>query len=77
MKKLAENLISLRKARNLSQSAVAEEVHVGIRAYQNYEYGTRIPPLPTAVALADLFDVSLDDLVGRDFPQAGKKESQP
>ena len=65
MEKLAENLIALRKGRNLSQAAVAEAVHVGIRAYQNYEYGTRIPPLPTAVALADLFDVSLDELVGR------------
>ena len=66
MKKLAENLVSLRNAKHLSQVAVAEAVHVGIRAYQNYEYGTRIPPLPTAVALADLFDVSLDELVGRE-----------
>lgn len=65
MEKLAENLISLRKEKNLSQAAMAEAVHVGIRAYQNYEYVTRIPPLPTAVALADLFDVSLDELVGR------------
>ncbi len=66
MEKLAENLVSLRKMRHLSQNAVAEAVHVGIRAYQNYEYGTRIPPLPTLVALADLFDVSLDELVGRE-----------
>ena len=66
MEKLAENLIALRKARHLSQNAVAEAIHVGIRAYQNYEYGIRIPPLPTAVALADLFDVSLDGLVGRE-----------
>ena len=77
MKKLAENLVSLRKAKNLSQNAVAEAVHVGIRAYQNYEYGTRIPPLPVAVTLADLFDVSLDGLVGREFPKAGEKERDP
>ena len=65
MENLAENLLSLRKQRQLSQAAVAKAVGIGLRAYQNYEYGDRIPPLETAVALADLFDVSLDELVGR------------
>lgn len=65
MEKLAENLVLFRKDRELSQNAVAEAIGVGVRAYQNYEYGTRIPPLEVAIALADLFDVSLDELVGR------------
>ena len=29
------------------------------------------------IALADLFDVSLDGLVGREFPKAGEKERDP
>ena len=66
--KITENLIALRRARKLSQAAVAAAVGIGPRTYQNYEYGTRIPPLTTAVVLADFYGVSLDELVGRERP---------
>ena len=62
---LHENLIRLRREKGLSQEAVAEAIQVRSRTYQNYEYGTRLPPLPTLIALADLYDVSLDELVCR------------
>ena len=63
--KIAENLVALRKKRDLSQVAVAHLLDISERTYQNYEYGERIPPLLTAIALADLYDVALDELVGR------------
>ena len=63
---LFENLIRLRKERRLSQEAVAEAVGIRSRTYQNYEYGGRIPPLSTLIALADLYDISLDELVCRE-----------
>ena len=63
---LSKNLWELRKASGLSQEQVAKKVGVVVRAYQRYEYGDRYPQLPTLVALADLFDVSLDELVGRE-----------
>mgnify|MGYP002801427760 CR=1 FL=1 len=62
---LAKNLLELRKASGLSQEQVAKKVGVVVRAYQRYEYGDRYPQLLTLIALADLFDVSLDELVGR------------
>ncbi len=64
--KIAENLVALRKKRGLSQVAVAHLLDISERTYQNYEYGERIPPLLTAIALADLYDVALDELVGRE-----------
>lgn len=64
--KIAENLVALRKKRDLSQVAVAHLLDISERTYQNYEYGERIPPLLTAIALADLYDVALDELVGRE-----------
>ena len=63
--KLQENLISLRKARHMSQEAVSDAIGITSRTYQNYEYGSRVPPLSTLIALADLYDVSLDELVCR------------
>ena len=62
---LSKNLLAFREKRGLSQKQVAEQVGVVVRAYQRYEYGDRYPQLPTLIALADLFDVSLDELVGR------------
>ena len=63
---LHENLIRLRTERHLSQEAVAKAIDVKARTYQNYEYGSRIPLLPTLIALADLYDLSLDELVCRE-----------
>ena len=62
---LFENLIRLRKERGLSQEAVAEAVGIRSRTYQNYEDGDRTPPLEPLIALADLYDISLDELVCR------------
>lgn len=60
-----ERLIHLRKQEGLSQNAVAKEIKVAPRAYQNYEYGEREPKLSTLVKLADLYGVTLDYLAGR------------
>ena len=38
------------------------------RGYRNYELGKREPELSVLIRLADLLNVSLDDLVGRKFP---------
>lgn len=70
---IAENLIALRKKKGLSQVAVAQLIDVGERTYQNYEYGDRLPPLMTAIALADLYGVTLDELVGREREQKAEK----
>ena len=68
---LHENLIRLRTEHGFSQEAVAKAVNVKGRTYQNYEYGTRIPLLPTLIGSADLYDISLDELVCREWK--GKK----
>ena len=48
-----------------SQADIAEET--GITQYQlsNYENGKMMPSLPALVALANMFDVSIDYMVGR------------
>lgn len=65
MNNLTVQLKGLRKAKKVTQKAVAENINIAIRAYQYYESGEREPTLSILIALADYFDVSLDYLVGR------------
>ena len=61
----AENLLRLRTERKLKQAELAQQAGIGQRAYQTYERGQREPTLSTLVALADYYDLTLDELVGR------------
>ena len=69
--KLNENLVALRKKNHFTQVAVAKAVEVDLRAYKRYEYGERYPQLPVLVALANLYEISIDELVGHEI---GKNE---
>lgn len=64
-----ENLLKLRKTFGLSQTALANRIGISWRAYQTYERGEREPTLSTLIALADFYDVSLDELVCRTLKQ--------
>lgn len=65
---LSESLKQNRIKAGLTQVAVAEVLGVSPRAYQHYENGTREPNIEKLIKLADLFSISLDELVGRVFP---------
>lgn len=65
MSSFVERFSELRAIRNMSYSAIAENIGVSLRAMKYYGSGERQPTLPVLIALADYFDVSLDYLVGR------------
>ena len=73
----AEHLQSLRKKSGVSQVALAEKIGISWRAYQTYERGEREPSLSTLIALADFYDLSLDELVCRERGSAPAAESCP
>ena len=69
--KFHENLFRLRREKGLKQQDVATGAGLSLRGYQNYERGLREPSLSTLslstlVALADFYDLSLDELVCRE-----------
>ena len=68
MSALSKRLVALRKARGLSQTAVANEIGIALRTYQYYERGEREPQLSTLIRLADFYRIPLDELVGREVP---------
>ena len=49
----------------LSQPDVAKETGLTQSQLSNYETGKALPSLLAAIAIADIFDISLDYLVGR------------
>jgi transcriptional regulator with XRE-family HTH domain len=61
-----ENLLRLRNERGLTQPNVADGAGLSLRAYQNYERGLREPQLSALIALADFYDISLDQLACRE-----------
>ena len=60
-----ENLLRLRKQRDLTQPQVAEGAGLSLRGYQNFERGLRETSLSALFSLADFYDISLDELVCR------------
>ena len=66
MTSFTNRLVQLRKKRGLTQQQIADLVHVNRVTYTNWEKGKREPSFENLVKLADLLDVSLDWLFGRD-----------
>lgn len=62
---LSQRLKECRKEKGYTQGQVAIYCDITEKAYQNYELMTREPKLEILIRIADLFEVSLDYLVGR------------
>ncbi|AJJ60497.1 helix-turn-helix domain-containing protein [Yersinia pseudotuberculosis] len=65
MSAFAERLRLLLEARNLSQVRLSELLGVDPCAYNRWEKGATAPHLDTVIKIADVLQVTLDELVGR------------
>ena len=65
MKRFQEALVEQRKLNRLTQREVAKRLGISQPSYIRYENGKAEPSLVNLVKLADLFDVSVDYLLGR------------
>lgn len=63
--KMHENIKSFREAKHMTQSEIAQQIGVTQQAYQYYESGKRQPSIETLIRLANIFETSIDILVGR------------
>lgn len=66
--KFSERLKHQRELYGCTQKQMAELIGITPRSYQRYESGEREPNIETLVLIADFFSISLDTLVGRNFP---------
>lgn len=60
-----DNLKSARKSTGMTQKDVSTALNISPNTYKNYEQGLREPNGDTIVALANLFGVTTDYLLGR------------
>ena len=65
MKIFQERLIEQRKLNNMTQRQMAEHLGIAQPSYIRYENGSAEPTLESLVKIAELFDVSVDYLLGR------------
>lgn len=72
----SSNLKNYRLATNRTQREMAEFLGISERGYRNYEIGAREPNLSTLIQIADILDISLDDLVGRNFSKSSLMDSK-
>lgn len=63
MNNFAINLKRYRMLIGSTQKQMAERLGITENAYQNYEYGKREPKLDVLVQIAEILDVSIDDLL--------------
>lgn len=75
--KLEEKLVSLRKAKGLSQMKLAEKMNVSRQAISRWETGAAIPSSEKLKYLSDLYSVSLDYLLSdsADAPEQNRRIS--
>lgn len=61
--KFSEQLKTLRQQHHLTQQALADDLHVSRQAISNWENDKNMPDIEVLIDLAQLFDISLDELI--------------
>ncbi|WP_419036653.1 helix-turn-helix domain-containing protein [Enterocloster bolteae] len=62
---IGERLAYQRKNHNLTQAELSEKLSMSQQVISNYERNITSPPIEFLQLLADLYSISLDELIGR------------
>ena len=63
---VGENIKALRSAKGMGQRELALALNISYKTISHWETGYTEPSIAQLCQLADFFDVSLDELVGRE-----------
>lgn len=74
--KLADRLVELRKEHKLSQEALAEKLGLSRQSISKWERAEASPDTDNLIALAEVYGVTLDELLGNNELKAEKTEPQ-
>lgn len=76
-KELGARIAQLRKEAGFSQQAVADSLEIAQQTYANYEVARARPSVSMLPTLAQLFGVSVDELLGLNRGGAGRRGPTP
>ena len=62
---IGNNIYKLRTSKNLSQGELADQLDVSRQSVSKWETDAAVPDLDKLMKLCDVFDISLDELTGR------------
>lgn len=63
--KLGERLAEQRKIHNFTQAELSKKLNLSQQVISNYERNITSPPIEFIHAVADLYSISIDELLGR------------
>ena len=72
--KLSDNIKCCRKELNMTQEQLAEAMGVTVGAVSKWESGSTTPDIDLLMAMADLFQTSIDAFLGFQLPGMGAEE---
>lgn len=76
MKHLSDNIKKYRILKNLTQEDIAEYLHITPQSVSKWERGESYPDVTYLIALANIFETSIDLLVGMDTIRAEETRLQ-
>lgn len=76
MKNMETRLYELRKKTGMSQDELAEKIGVSRQTISKWERGEALPDTENLIALAKLYNVSLDDIVNYQEDEANEEDEQ-
>ena len=75
--KMGRNLRVLRQTKDLTQEELAEAIGVSPQAISRWENDVALPDVARLPGMADFFDVSVDELMGRDSEDRKRRVCSP
>lgn len=63
--KFSQNLKNWRTSQHLSQKELASKIHTTLQSISHWETGYTEPSIQQLIELADIFETTIDELVGR------------
>lgn len=73
-KNIAKNISELRKAMGLTQAQLAEQLSYSDKSVSKWERGDGVPDVVVMQKMAELFGVTLNDLVSENTPRLPRKK---
>lgn len=72
-RRIANNLMCYRKSAGLTQAELANKINYSDKSVSKWEQGNGMPDIYILMQLAELYGVTLNDLVGADGEQVAKR----